>query len=118
MKLKFITLMVRDLEKSIAFYQNLTGLRVLKRMNPGMGDVAFLANTDGEAMLELIQYDSAEKVSVKGLTLRFQTPGNLEDCHAAAAAMGYVPSDITTGGPKPKHFVVLDPDGILVEISI
>ncbi|MDD5953371.1 MAG: VOC family protein [Oscillospiraceae bacterium] len=117
MKLKFITLMVRDLKKSIAFYENLTGLRVLKRMSPGMGEIAFLANRDGETMLELIQFDSAEKVSAKGMTFSFLAEGDLEPYRENAVALGYNPSDIVTSGPKPSHFVVLDPDGVLVEIS-
>lgn len=37
MKLNFIAFMVRNLENSVMFYQNLAGLQVVRRLNPGLG---------------------------------------------------------------------------------
>lgn len=31
--------------------------------------------------------------------------------------MGYITSDILSGSLKPAHFTVIDPDGLIVEIS-
>ena len=44
MKLGYITVMVRDLERSLAFYQELAQLQVVRRFRPGPGEIAFLAN--------------------------------------------------------------------------
>ena len=47
MKLNYITFMVRDIEKTIDFYQNLAGLKIVRRFNPGMGEIAFMTNAEG-----------------------------------------------------------------------
>lgn len=118
MKLNFITFMIRDIEKSITFYQELAGLRVMNRFNPGMGEIVFLANAEGETMLELIQFDTAEKVLTKGMVISFSVHDNLSDLRTHAIQLGYDPSEIISGGAKPDHFTVSDPDGITVEFSI
>lgn len=55
MKLNFITFMVRDIKKSVAFYQELAGLQVINRISPEAGEIVFLANEKGETMLDLIE---------------------------------------------------------------
>ena len=54
MKLNFITIFVQDLERSVSFYQTVAGLQVVRRLQPAVGEIAFLANQEGETMLELI----------------------------------------------------------------
>lgn len=52
MKLGYITFMVRDIERTIEFYEKLAGLKTVRRFNPGMGEIAFLSNGEGETMVE------------------------------------------------------------------
>lgn len=118
MKLNYLTFMIQDIEKSIAFYQELAGLRILKRFNPGKGEIAFLGNTEGETMLELIQFDDVEKVQIKGMVMSFICAGDLSELQIKAKNLGYNPSPLISEGKKPTHFTVLDPDGILVEFSM
>lgn len=115
MKLNFITFMVRDIKKSVSFYQDLAGLQVMNRMSPGSGEIVFLANEKGETMLELIEFDGVEKVVTKGMVMSFSAKGELEELREKASALGYSPSEIIAREPKPKHFTVADPDGIIVE---
>ena len=115
MKLNFITLMVRDIEKSVAFYQELAGLEVLNRLSLKAGEIVFLANRNGETMLELVQFDGGEKVSTKGMVISFSAGENLVELREKAVGLGYFPSAIIIGGPKPNHFTISDPDGITVE---
>lgn len=117
MKLNYITFMVKDIEKSVAFYQELAGLSVMNRMSPGAGEIAFLANDKGETMLELIEFEGAEKVSTKGMVMSFSAKSELEELREKAISLGYSPSEIITRGPKPKHFTVADPDEIIVEFG-
>ncbi len=118
MKLNYITIMVRSIEKSLSFYQNLAGLDVMRRISLDAGEIVFLANAKGETMLELIEFDKAEKVSVKGMIISFSAEGELEDLRTKAIELGYLPSEIIINGPKPKHFTLSDPDGIIVEFSL
>lgn len=118
MKLNYMTIMVRDLEKSLAFYQELAGLKLVRRFNPGPGEIAFLANGAGETMLELIQFDHAEKVEVKGMVLSFLAAEDLAVLREKALQLGYAPTEIISAGPKPDHFKVIDPDGIVTEFGL
>lgn len=118
MKLNFITFMVRDIEKSTAFYKELAGLQVVRRLSPEAGEIVFLANEKGETMLELIEFEGAEKVTARGMVLSFTAKGSLEELREKAAALGYSPSEIIALGPKPRHFTVFDPDEITVEFCI
>lgn len=118
MKLNYLTFMIQDIEKSITFYQELAGLRIFKRFNPGKGEIAFLGNEEGETMLELIQFDDAEKVQIKGMVMSFICADDLSELRIKAESLGYHPSPLISDGKKPMHFTVHDPDGILVEFSI
>lgn len=117
MKLNFIAFMVRNLENSVMFYQNLAGLQVVRRLNPAGGEIVFLANSEGETMLELGSFVHADKVVTKGMMISFFVEGNLEDLRKKALELGYAPSEIIDRSPKPKHFIVEDPDGIMVEFG-
>ena len=118
MKLSYLTFMVRDLEKSLRFYQELAGLKVLRRFNPGMGEIAFLSNAEGETMLELIAFENAEKIETKGMVMSFQATEELETLREKAVKLGYAPSEIINHPPKPAHFTVKDPDGMTVEFGV
>ena len=96
MKLGYITVMVRDLERSLTFYQELAQLQVMRRFRPGPG---------------------AEHVCTRGLVVSFAAEGSLEGLRQKAAELGYEPSEIVDHPPKPRHFIVSDPDGITVEFS-
>jgi len=118
MKFNFITIMVRDIEKSILFYQQVAGLDVVRRFDAGAGEIAFLANAQGETMLELIGFEMAEKVSAKGMVLSFEADEDLAILHSRIKGLGYAVSEIIADGPKPAHFTVTDPDGLVIEIGV
>lgn len=63
MKLNDITVMVRDLKKSLDFYCGLISLKPIRELNPPQGRIAFLANQQEDTMLELIQFEQAEKAT-------------------------------------------------------
>lgn len=88
MKLNYITIMVRDLEKS-----------------------------QGDTMLELIQFEQAEEVTSTGMVFSFLAKKPLTELKEQSEVMGYLTSDIVSEPPKPAHFTVTDPDGLVIEIS-
>ena len=118
MKLNYITFMVRDIEKSVEFYQKMTELNILKRFEIPMGEIAFVSNGEEETMIELIQFDIAEKVNTKGMIVSFKASENLELLRERAIELGFEPSEILEKAPKPAHFIVNDPDGIVIEFSV
>lgn len=55
MKFSWTTLIVKDLEKSLSFYQNVVGLNVNRRFKAGEKvEIAFLSENDGDTEVELI----------------------------------------------------------------
>lgn len=117
MELNRITIMVRDIEKSIEFYTKIAKLEVQAKLEPPMGKIAFLSNGEDEIKLELVEFKGFEKVETKGLVLSFHVEGSLEEFYSVVINAGYKPSDIFEMPPKPKHFKMEDPDGVLIEFS-
>lgn len=91
-------------------------MKVIKRFNPGPGEIVFLANQKGETMIELIDF-SEEKVWVKGMVMSYEIEESLETYHDKAMALGYEATEIVDCQPKPRYFRVMAPDGIVVEFS-
>ena len=118
MKLNYITFMVRDIEKTITFYQEIAGLRIVRQMDLEQGKIVFMSNAENETMLEFVNFASAPKVEVSAMTMSFQVDCDLEELRSKIIRMGYKPSEIIHEPPKPEHFKVLDNDGIEVEFSL
>ncbi len=117
MKLNFLTFFITNTEKTIEFYEELAGLKVERRFNPGIGEIVFMGNGGDDTKLEFINANSKE-LSYKqgsGMTMCFLCEGDLEQLREKAVKIGYNPSDIYDKGPAPVNFTVLDPNGILVE---
>ncbi|MBR1822333.1 MAG: VOC family protein, partial [Clostridia bacterium] len=70
MKLNTITIAVTDIERTIAFYRAIAQLKVIRRFNPGQGEIAFMADREGDTALEFVQRPELEPVRATGLTLR------------------------------------------------
>ena len=117
MLLNYITLSVRNIEKSIEFHTELVGLKVVRTIEPPMGKIVFMQNSDGETMLELVRLELFEKVSAKGLVFSFSAIEKLSAIRERAMEMGYQPSEIVSQRPKPDYFTVIDPDGLTIEFS-
>ncbi len=116
MKLNFLTFFIKDIDKTIEFYEKLAGLKVDMRFNPGIGEIIFMSNGDGGTKLEFICADKAMAYKQgSGMTMCFLCDGDLNEVRVEAVKLGYNPSDIYDKGPEPVNFKVLDPNGILVE---
>ena len=117
MKMQYITIMVRDINRSLPFYQDLVGLNIAKRFNPGNCEIAFLENNPGETMVELVQLEG-RGATVEGLVISFHAGEALDTIWEKARAMGYAPTEIYDNGPKPRYFHVADPDGVMIEFVV
>lgn len=111
-----LMLRVRDIEKSLAFYRDFVGLKVLNRLKSGEWEVVFLADKEGATQIELIHIQEGVKVEAKGLTICFQTE-DVDAQHKKAQEEGLNPSDIRNPDPLNKYFYVYDPDGLSIEFK-
>ena len=115
MKIKHITLRVKDLEQSIAFYQTLTELAVVRRLSAGPAELAFLSNGEDETELELLHIPQGQTFDSKGMFICFSAD-NLDEKHQLATGMGLNPSPIQEPGDQTRYFYVYDPDGVSVQL--
>lgn len=60
MKVKYATIIVRNMDESIAFYSDVMGLEVDSQFKPVPGVVITLMKGTGEAMVELIESSAYE----------------------------------------------------------
>ena len=131
---------VSDIERSLAFYRDLLGLKLVKRWTgtaPYLAavtgfegvrlEIALLQSADGGSMLELLQYVSHPAEPTDRATNR---PGNahlcfrVDDIQAACAELSHhgvrlisPPTEITAGAHRGGWAVYLrDPDGFTVEL--
>ncbi len=114
MKFHHISLRAKNFEDSMRFYTELAGLKVCKQFEAGGGNVAYLADAEGDTQVEIIALPEGQTYEGKGMFLCFATE-NLEAVHEKALALNLNPSDIRQPEPDAKYFYVYDPDGVSVQ---
>ena len=115
MKFCWSTLMVKDMEKSLAFYTEIVGLRVRNRFQPGPGmEIVFLG--DGETAVELICSAAHRDVAVgPDISWGFEVD-SLEQTHSLLREKGIeIESGPTQPNPHTRFFFVRDPNGLRIQ---
>lgn len=116
MKFIFATIHVRNLEESIRFYEDVIGVKLMRRFPGGPEtEIAFLA--DGPAELELICNKNEEMPKYGEYpSLGFK----VDDLEQAMDAMKSKGIEIVSGpiqpNPTTRFFFIQDPDGLHLEI--
>jgi len=115
MKFCWVTLMVRDLEESLKFYNEIVGLDVRGRFEAGpVVEIAFLG--DGDTKVELICNKRIKELSPgRDVSLGFEVD-SLDRMMEIVKEKGI---DIESGpiqpNPHTKFFFVLDPNGYRIQ---
>jgi len=117
MHIKHVTLMVKNLEESIEFYETVTELTILRRFNAGAGEIVFLTNGEGETEIELICMPQGQKFEGKGMFICFETD-KLEEMHKLVLKKGFNPSAIQFPDDGTRYFYVYDPNGVSVQLRV
>lgn len=116
MKFNFVTIHVKDLERSVRFYEDILGMKTARRFPAGPNmEIAFMA--DGPAEIELICDKGAE------LPLYGEWPSlgiETEDLDKTMEDMKKKGVEIVSGpfqpNPHTRFFFIHDPDGVNLEI--
>lgn len=117
MHIKHVTLMVKNMEESIKFYEMITKLTITRRFKEGSTEVAFLTNGNGETEIELVDAPQGQKFEGKGMFICFVTT-ELEEMHKLAQDLGLNPSAIRNPGDDTCYFYVYDPNGVSVQLRV
>ena len=115
MHIKHMTFRVKDLEKSIHFYETITELAVARRFQAAPAELAFMTHGDGETQIELLHIPQGPTFEGKGMFICFETD-RLDEKHQLAQALGLNPSPIQDPGDLTRYFYVYDPDGVSVQL--
>lgn len=115
MKFCHCTVMVKNMEDSLKFYQEIVGLPLTRRFPAGPGrEIAFLGG--GETQVELIE--DKEKSAVRhseDISLGFEV-ASLDEMMAFIINKGLkVHSGPFQPNPNVRFFYVADPDGVKIQ---
>ncbi|WP_313165398.1 VOC family protein [Sedimentibacter sp.] len=117
MKFLWTTIHVKNMEESLAFYQNVVGLKLMNRFNAGPGmEISFLG--EGETKLELICSEKFHNFNPgNGVSMGFKVE-SLDEALSMVNEKGY---EVITGplqpNPNVKYFIFLDPNGYKVQFA-
>ena len=115
MKFCWCTLHVRDLEKSLRFYQEIAGLNVLHRFGGAPGPQFVFLGDEG-SQIELVCDGKGEPPELgKDISLGFEVK-SLDAMLAFVREKGIpVHSGPFQPSPRVRFFFVLDPDGLSIQ---
>ena len=117
MKFCWVTINVRDLDRSVAFYRDIAGLSVNRRYSPMPGtEIAFLGSAETSTEVELIRNAKNDDCAYgKDISIGFEVASVDETLRAFAERGVAIHSGPFSPNPAVKFFYVLDPDGLRVQ---
>jgi lactoylglutathione lyase len=107
--------MVKNMEESLKFYQEIVGLKIDRRFNAGPGvEIVFLG--EGETKVELICNENNKDINVgKDISWGFEVK-SLDEMMALVKEKGIeIQGGILQPNPHVRFFYVLDPNGLKIQ---
>ena len=116
MKYLWTTLSVREMEKSLDFYQNILGLTLKRKFSPAPGmEFAFLG--DGETEIELIYNEKVKDIKTgDSLSMGFKIESTEEFTGFLKEKGIEIHSGPFQPNPNIRFFFVLDPNGYKIQL--
>lgn len=117
MKFCWVTIIVKNMEESLKFYQDIIGLKINRRFEAGPGvEIAFLGDEDGGTQVELIHNEYIQNINVgKDISLGFLVD-SVDSYIKFVEEKGI---EIHDGpfqpNPNTRFFYVLDPNNIRIQ---
>jgi lactoylglutathione lyase len=97
MKVKYATIMVKDMEESVKFYTDVVGFEIDSRYNPRPGVMITLLKGEGDAMVELIKNtDDKPGLSSVGMEVE-DLNATVKELKSKGARITMEPVPITVG---------------------
>ena len=116
MKFCWVTINVKDMEKSMEFYKEVLGLPINRRFNTGTGvEIAFLG--DEFTKVELIYNEKCKEIAFgQDISIGFEVE-SLDDMVADLKNKGItIHSGPYQPNPKMKFLFIQDPDGLKIQL--
>ena len=117
MKFLWTTILVNNMDESLKFYEEITGLKLVNRFQAGPGmEISFLG--EGETKVELICNENLKRLDAGNrVTLGFKVE-SLDEMINIVKEKGI---NIITGpvqsNPSIKYFIIQDPNGVKIQFA-
>ena len=117
MSFLWTSIKVKDLEESIKFYQEIVGLEIQRRFEPGpKREIAFLTADETQTEIELIDIQSKEEIEIGAdISLGFEVESVEEKMNFIEDKGIEIESGPIAPNPKIEFFFVLDPNGLRIQ---
>lgn len=116
LSLNWITLRIRDLNASLAFYHGILGLPIERRFESRGRQIAMLGAA-GQPKIELIEGSEIKVEPQSGISVGFEVE-NLDRAIADLNSRGIpIARGPIESNPDLRFFYVLDPDGFDVQLA-
>jgi lactoylglutathione lyase len=115
MQIAHTTIMVKDLNESVSFYQDILGLRIVRdlRDQPDHA-IVFLSDDTGSVNIELV-HTAGRLYYGGGISIGFRTD-DLDAAFVRMQELGYKPGSVISPNPRTSFFFIKDPDGLDIQI--
>lgn len=114
MKLQHMTIFSKDINASVKFYEEVTGLSVVRDMRGGEHEVVFLNDGTQPFCLEIAQGDGPMLYNGGGVSLGVRCD-DLDAEINRLKEMGITPGNVISPHPGVRFFFINDPDGFMVQ---
>lgn len=112
MKVKYATIIVDDMDKSIKFYTEVLGFKIDSRHNPIPGATIILLKGEGDAMIELIK-NPKDKIGIFSIGMDVKDiNATVKDLRSKGARITMEPIPITVG----TLAFLEDPNGVKIAL--
>ena len=117
MKFLWTTILVKDMEETLKFYQEVVGLKIDRRFNAGPGmEICFLG--EDETKLEIIHSDKFKNIDPgNAVTLGFKVDSLDEMINLVNEKGIEIKTAPVQPNPYLRYFIVQDPNGIKVQFA-
>lgn len=115
MEFSWITLNVKDFEKSLKFYNEFLGLPIAQRISGGGMEMAMLGEKD-KPKIEIINHGEGASISCRGISIGLQVESLNKAIEYVKAYNFPVVRGPESPNPGIRFFFIEDPDGVEIQL--
>ncbi len=114
MKFLHVTIQTNKFNEEVTFYEKYVGLTIQTDMRPSGRNMVFLADSENETNIEIIENPNAPVINNENISIGFKTD-NLEEKRNQLSADRFNVTEIISPMPQVKFFFTNDPAGMKVQ---
>ena len=114
MKMLQVTIRTSMFAEELAFYRDIVGLKIVRDLRDKGRGIVFLADTEGDTCIEIIDTPDAGDAGNSLLSIGFDS-GDAEKMREKLIEAGIEVSPMESPAPYVRFFVVKDPAGVTVQ---